>query len=761
MALENFNPSDDAAKREQGFRSNENTTILQGASLREAAEEEVTKKLEEENIASYKRQNEARVKLSAEIIEKLIQQGTYVSEETLQTNLANIDEELTARLEALEKEAEEAAKIQDEEARKKKLDDIARAKEDAKLGAKQRQDEAKQAREESKKAVEQQLNDKQKQIDKAGKKAERQKKAKERSEKLEGAKDDLFGKGKSITTRVKALKDITTTGDTGIKGALGGVAQLAGVLTNAIGDFAKKLDNQIESIARKQSTINTRLQGSDKKWQDINKTFNKVAGASPLIKQEDLVTNLENMVEAGINYNVEQRAFLATISKKIATTFNAADSTLLKLVRLQQKDSTAARLGMESTMTAFLNNMYENTEYLKGVAESVRSQLAEAESLMSDTGALEFEYQMQKWLGSLYSVGMSQSAVNNIAGAVGKLAAGDISGITGGGTSNLLMMAANQSGISITDALADGLDASKTNKLMQAMVEYLAGLYNNSKNSKVLQQQFAQVYGVQASDLKAAVNLANDNSKTINAISNNNLTYSTAIQQLTDMAGTMYQRTSMGEMLENGLANLKYTMSSGIANNPALYTTYKIAGILDDVVGGIQLPFINTFFGGIDLHTSVADIMRTAALSGSILSGLGGIIGSLSGGRSGWGTNMLKTMGIGSNVTSVKRGSGTGLATSGVTVSESGYAGNASGSDVQNKTMSSADEQKQEAQATEEDNGNETMERIDQNVAAIKGHTEAVKTLLEAVANGQRELHVNARSDVFAWSPIKISELGH
>ncbi len=84
------------------------------------------------------------------------------------------------------------------------------------------------------------------------------------------------------------------------------------------------------------------------------------------------------------------------MSKKIANTFNVADSSLLRLVRLQQKDSTAARLGMESAITAFLNNMYENTEYLKGVADSVRASLLEAESLMTDVSAVEFEYQMQK-----------------------------------------------------------------------------------------------------------------------------------------------------------------------------------------------------------------------------------------------------------------------------------------------------------------------------------------------------------------------------
>jgi hypothetical protein len=75
--------------------------------------------------------------------------------------------------------------------------------------------------------------------------------------------------------------------------------------------------------------------------------------------------------------------------------------------------------------------MYENTEYLKDVASSVRGSLLEMEALMEGKAATEVEYQVQKWMGSLYSVGMSQEAVQGIAGALGKIAAGQIDGLTG------------------------------------------------------------------------------------------------------------------------------------------------------------------------------------------------------------------------------------------------------------------------------------------------------------------------------------------
>ena len=117
---------------------------------------------------------------------------------------------------------------------------------------------------------------------------------------------------------------------------------------------------------------------------------------SPFIKQADAVNNLKNFVGKGIAFNVEQRAFLDTISEKIATTFEATDASLLKLVRIQQADSTAARLGMESALTAFLNNMYETTEYMSEIADDIRGQIYEASALMDATDATEFEYQVQK-----------------------------------------------------------------------------------------------------------------------------------------------------------------------------------------------------------------------------------------------------------------------------------------------------------------------------------------------------------------------------
>ncbi len=439
------------------------------------------------------------------------------------------------------------------------------------------------------------------------------------------------------------------------------------------------------------------------------------------------------MVTSGIAFNVEQRAFLQTIKSKIADTFDATNGTLLRLVRVQQQDSTASRLGMESALTAFLNNMYENTEYLKQVATSVKSSLEEAMSLMSAVDAVGFEYQVQKWMGSLYSVGMSGSSVSSISQALGQISAGDISGLTGSGTGNLLVMAANVAGMSIADILQNGLTDSETNRLMEAMVEYLAEIANETKDSKVVQQQIAGVYGITASDLRAASNL----SSSIGNISKNSLNYNGGIARLYQMAGSMYSRTGTGELLSNMWSNAQYSLAAGIASNPALYAVYKAAGLLD-AMGGMDLPEVAYLGTEVNLQTSLADLMRAGALGSSALGMVGKLVTGLGGGVSGLG--MLASMGVLPGMTTtVVRGSGStgGLLSSGSSVSSSGMISNVSGSDLQAKTVGDATDEANQQLIEAKEQAEEDTKR-----AVVDEHVMQIYNLLERITTGADTLHV-------------------
>ena len=515
-------------------------------------------------------------------------------------------------------------------------------------------------------------------------------------------------------------------------------------LYNSALNFTTQLKNTIDDIGNAKSAIDTRLQGSKNArslfglgsyWDRLTEDINTKVALSPFITQSAVTNNIKALVGSGIAFNVEQRAFLETIKDKIATTFSATDGTLLRLIRIQQQDSTAARLGMESALTTFLNNMYETSEYMQQVADSVRSSLEEAEALMGTKAAAAFEYQVQKWLGSMYSVGMNDSSVRGIATILGQVAAGDISGINGQGAGNLVIMAANRAGMSIADILNNGLTDDETNILMNAMVDYLADIYNETKNSRVVAQQYANVFGVTASDLKAAASLMSSTK----AINSNKLGYSDMERRLEDMANSMWLRTGQGEMLGNIFDNLKYTIASSYAQNPLLYGLFNIATMLKDTTGGIAIPSFSVLGTGFDLETTVADLLLVGSLGGSLLGSIGRLAAGLQSAGGFSGSAMLNAFGVlGNNANNtVIRGTGYGaLSQSGMTVTDSGYIGNTSGSDVQEKAIGDAEASAEQRVAAKEEADNSVkLKDVNENVVAIFN-------LLQDVVDGRSHLSV-------------------
>ena len=203
----------------------------------------------------------------------------------------------------------------------------------------------------------------------------------------------------------------------------------------------------------------------------------------------------------------------------------------------------------------------------------------------------------------------------------------------------------------------------------------------------------------------------------------------------------------MGEMLTNLFDNFNYTMASQVGNNPILYSIYTLGGMLEDTVGGIDLPFISAMGSGVDLNTSVAQLMQVGAMSGGILSGIGQLIAGLAKGSGGGfsGSGMLKAFGVNTSGTStVVRGNGgslTPVTSSGGDTSLSGFIGNEDGSAVYDKTLTDAqdDGNKKLAQAIEESTET-TMSTVDEHVVQIY-------TLLQDVVTGSSKLHIALEGD--------------
>jgi hypothetical protein len=141
---------------------------------------------------------------------------------------------------------------------------------------------------------------------------------------------------------------------------------------------------------------------------------------------------------------------------------------------------------------------------------------------------------------------------------------------------------------------------------------------------------------------------------------------------------------------------------------------------------------------GVDLNTSVAQLMNVAAMGGSILGALGPMISGLGSAVSG--SIMLNLAGINTKEKApvIARGSAPTLQNlSGSSISESGYIGNSSGEDIKNATLQDAadSKKKQLVEAKEEESADDVV--VKAQLAVVN-----IYNLLEEVAHGSQSLRV-------------------
>lgn len=513
----------------------------------------------------------------------------------------------------------------------------------------------------------------------------------------------------------EAIEERAEAGDKIAEASLKNINAVNNNVNNFINGFKEIFQNTIETYGEYQSKINVRLQGLSKNWQDkntgIEDTITKAIGSNPLVKMKGVFDNVVKALESGVSFNIEQRAFLETVKDEVAATFDAFNSNLTRIIRLQQQDSTAARLGLESALTQYFNSNFSDTSYLaESISDTVSGSLTEAIAQMGTAQGVEFEYQVQKWLGSLYSVGFGSNTISNIANAIGMLGSGDISGLEGSQMQNLIVMAASRIGLSYADILTEGLDSQTTNKLLASMVDYLQEIADN--NNKVVKAQYAEVYGLSASDLIAAKNL---NSK-IDDIEKSNLNYSGAVNEVFNQMNQFYERMSLSQLLSNAKDNMIYSIGSNIAANPATYALWEITSMIEDVAGGINLPTISAFGNSVDLETTVTNLMRTGIVGVSTLGAIGDIISGVSSTINP--SSMLTKLGISKNENAIKtisRG-GTQDKRSRKIMGEqstSSMVGNSAGSDYSDAAITQAEVKGQEKlNQKKEEQGNVSINSI-------------------------------------------------
>lgn len=464
------------------------------------------------------------------------------------------------------------------------------------------------------------------------------------------------------------------------------------VLLDVGNRISQGIDNQfleVEGIfANYKGIIESRLQGSDKNFDDIMDMVSSNLVLSPWVKTQEVVNNVKQLASEGIAYNIEQRAFLETIKDKIAATFDAFDSNLTRLIRLQQADSTAARLGMEASLTKLFNDMFKDSSYLSGISDAVSGAIIDANATMTRDMSMAFEFQVQKWLGSLSSLGMSESTVSQLAQGINYLATGNVSALAGNTPlQTLFAMSAANAGLDYSELLLKGLDASSINKLMKSMVEYLKTIAEGSDN-QVVRAAYGNIFNMSMSDMRAIANLS---SADISNISSKSLDTTMAMSELVNQLAMVTTRTTLTEKMQNLFNNATFALAENIVSSPVMYPMYKVLDYMKQQDIDFNIPYISVAGFGVDLNASVRDIMSTGlkfvsglGLIGDIISGLGSN-GGLDLSR--WGGEETLSRGSGSSFTSLSSRS---------TTSSSTYISSGSSEDIKRSSIAGATEESEE-----------------------------------------------------------------
>ena len=481
-----------------------------------------------------------------------------------------------------------------------------------------------------------------------------------------------------------------------LKADIGDAADnLKKALSSASSNLGAAFDGNIEQYAslygKYQSSIDARMQGLDGKiygyFSDMAELTRKNLAASPYLKQSDMLESLNSLIDQGIAFNVEQRAFLETVSDKIVTTFDSFSSSLMRIIKLQGADSTAARMGMEAYLTQMLNNYYEDSSYLNSNFDAVQDTLFNLSSSLSKEESVELEYVVQKWLGSMSSVGVSDATIQQLASAINALGTGDIESLQSNQMQNLIVMASGRAGLSYSEMLTQGLNADNVNALMESIIEYVQEL--GKSNNKVLRQQYANIFGVDISDLAAAVNL---NTDTLKKVSEANLTYSNMIDETNKQMSYIQKRMHLSEQLDNVYENFMTGVAGNIAGNAVGYMTWRALDVVEDLTGGIAIPTVSVMGSGVDLETTVVGLMKSSIAGISILAQGINALGNLGNG----GSLNLDLWGDKNAV--MQRGSGFMGLKSGVetSTSVSSYIGNANTDEMSKYAITSAKEEGEE-----------------------------------------------------------------
>lgn len=507
-----------------------------------------------------------------------------------------------------------------------------------------------------------------------------------------------------------------------------------GTLQTATNTLVDTIDKSLQDYLSAQQALSAHLSGSNTSLSDMMNKLQSTLSSTSLVKQQDVFNNLANLVRSGISYNVEQRAFLQTLAKDIDMVFDSWTSSMNQLVRLQNADSTANRLAIEYSLQQFLNENYRTSEYIVTSFANVSNTLLAAQSTMSATNAMTFEAAVQAQLGQMYSAGFNESTVNSIAKAINDLGSGQIP--TGGGISNLVLMAAARAGLDYGQLLNEGLNARSANTILSSLTAYMSEMGENQSN--VVRSQLGNLFGVTITDIMASQNLRETNGSISTDISG----------LLGDYGGFM----TTGNRLQNVVANLLYGFGTNIASNDAQLMTYEVTKLIrNSGIGNLLQSYGDNLYRdgkeGRGVALQLAGIAANNAVLLPIMSSVMGSIGDIASSLSYTGNVMALYNALGESI------QGTTVKISSAGTSGSMYVGNGSTSDILSGSTSSLTDVASSVTSIEGDKATveDNVETISNNLISI---LDILDTYMENINNSLSDIALTIGPLATGWRNI-------
>ena len=494
------------------------------------------------------------------------------------------------------------------------------------------------------------------------------------------------------------------------------------------------IDKSLNTYLKAQQSLAAHLSGSSTSLNDMMNKLQSTLSTTSIVKQQDVFNNLANLVKSGISYNVEQRAFLQTLAKDIDMTFDNWTSSMNQLVRLQNADTTANRLAIEYSLQQFLNENYKTSEYITSSFAEVSNALLSAQSTMTSSNAMTFEAAVQGQLGQMYSAGFNNSTVNAIAKAINDLGSGQIP--SGGGISNLVLMAAARAGLDYGALLNEGLNAQSANTILSSLTQYMSEMGSNQSN--VIKSQLGNLFGVTITDIMASQNLRNTGGSVTTDISG----------FLGDYAGFM----SVGNRFNNVIDNLMYSFGTNMASNQSQLMTYEITKLIrNSGIGNLLQSYgDNLYKDGKEGRGVALQLAGIVANNAVLLPVLSSVLGSAG--------DILSSLKYTGNAVEMFNALGSSVQGSTVKISNAGtsgsmYIGNGSTSDILSGSTTSLNELTSSIETTEGDRVtlDDNVETISNNLILI---LDILDTYMENMNNSLSEIALTIGPLTNGWRNI-------